>query len=538
MGETALSLKELGNKALKDGHIAAARGHYLEALEFLGSTSDFSQLQVQIEQNLTLCAFKQHAWEECVDRCKKLIAKGSGDSAKVQYRLARALSELGRKTEALCHIEKACTFEPQDLSIRQLLVHLRLHACDAPVPACKIRIVAMMASHIGNAERLAWFRVCLRSIIAQSHATSVAVSWSAATEALASKTRCLLSETMLRTEVVSREQPRPLSQFEHYRALTKQLEQTEDTGESSHWVIFSDDDDLWHPERSGVYSSLLADSDGNMSVVSAVCPWYVSDPDGRRPSSVEEVNAWLKEGTAVIKGGLSEKVLKDASVHGNDEEYWMYAVRRRALDKFFEDATDSLLACKFCDMAFRSFVRGFGGSAGQTVYIQNGPQSPWMYFYNYHDSKCQKSVEELPNMVGKPLPEDEAAAAKIQPILVSLMPGYEEHFGTVAKISECLALIRKQLALPCCSQYEHLRRGNTKVLDALVDYYFPMIQPLRFNTEAETQMVNWLLLAEGRPLGQLLRSFGIRMDICKFEQACQHKATLAIEALRVSRLRS
>ena len=141
-------LKEKGI-ALKQGQIDDAQRCYTLALAAERETSDSMLLRRQIQQNLTLCAVKREAWQECVDLCTTLISQGSGEVAKVQYRMGLALSKLGRKLDAFGHIVQARNLEPADKAIKQLMDSLRmeLHVQTTPGPQGMVQVLTLMAVH-------------------------------------------------------------------------------------------------------------------------------------------------------------------------------------------------------------------------------------------------------------------------------------------------------------------------------------------------------------------------------------------------------
>merc|ERR1712232_292521 len=143
----ATASKKLGNDALQSRNIASARQHYNEALETLAGTPGLRELRRQLEQNLTLCALKDCAWDECQSRCRRLIQNGNADSAKLQYRFGLALSKLGRDSEALEPLARAAELEPRDVATVQLheLVCERIRTCtdgvakaEATAEECKL----------------------------------------------------------------------------------------------------------------------------------------------------------------------------------------------------------------------------------------------------------------------------------------------------------------------------------------------------------------------------------------------------------------
>jgi hypothetical protein len=51
------------------------------------------------------------------------------------------------------------------------------------------------------------------------------------------------------------------------------------------------------------------------------------------------------------------------------EEYWMMCVRLEPIAAFLKSAPPETLRLRFCDVAFKSYVRHCGGKEGQTGYL-------------------------------------------------------------------------------------------------------------------------------------------------------------------------
>ena len=141
----------------------------------------------------------------------------------------------------------------------------------APGPSATV--VSFMASHVNGAARLASLRACLESIERQSAApTRVAVAISsaavqrAAVEALLARVEARLELAGVRFDWESSASPR--AQFRHFAAA---LDLAADVDDGA-WVVLSDDDDLWHPDRVRTYDAALATAARGAEVV--VCPVY------------------------------------------------------------------------------------------------------------------------------------------------------------------------------------------------------------------------------------------------------------------------
>ena len=163
------------------------------------------------------------------------------------------------------------------------------------------------------------------------------------------------------------------SQFEHYLALAMQAKEM--LG-SKVWVMFSDDDDVWHPERTAKYweCARALDSGGD-AMKGANGEPVLAMRDGRAvagdlppgiPGTAEAVDAALEAGTAM-------KMLT-----GPNDEYWIYACRLPTLLDFVMRASPRLLRCPFCDMYLVKYFKRTGYAV-----MEQAPETGvgWSYAY-------------------------------------------------------------------------------------------------------------------------------------------------------------
>jgi hypothetical protein len=112
-------------------------------------------------------------------------------------------------------------------------------------------LAVLLASHVSSKKRLRYLSFLLNSIAEQvEQVEGLYVSWYAIDEALACATQELLSRTVLPLRVRTMRQARRLSQYQHFRKALTAFER--DRGGNSPvpaWLLFTDDDDLWHPQR-------------------------------------------------------------------------------------------------------------------------------------------------------------------------------------------------------------------------------------------------------------------------------------------------
>lgn len=413
-------------------------------------------------------------------------------------RIGRAVSydaEKGRVGVQLDGEKKPIAIKPANLNI----------APEADSRSCTL--VAMLATHISSQARLFNFGQCIKSIAQSSRLPQiVAVSFSAATEELGKLTAQVIKQLEASLEgeavVLSKMHAEPRSQFEHFHCLEQELEELGarfpgpgQMGESiaSSWVIFSDDDDLWHPHRSAVYAQQIDEVGADPEVRAIVCPWYATPtpgvagkPSAQRRPRWDEVDMFLEREKAMVH--TSTPPTAGSAEEHVDEEYWMYAVRYGSLQRFFAQATGGLLASPFCDVAFRAFVRRIGGSRGWTVYLEYRRGFPWMYYYDNEETggasppstgqwqsplaaavaAASTSQRSEPDGASRhasrasfvPVYADEAAAMVTLPRLKARFRSggfsVDKGFGCEADLARVFACLRRHAELHLAASYNHL----------------------------------------------------------------------------------
>ncbi len=151
------------------------------------------------------------------------------------------------------------------------------------------------------------------------------------------------------------------SQFEHYRELARSSPRREGT-----WVMFSDDDDIWHPQRS-MHVKLGAEraaSDGGM--LSLRVGGAVAGELAR--GTAEEVERAMESGAMAALEGT-----------GKDDEYWMYACRLTTLLDFVQRAGEKLIKSEYCDMYLVKYLRFSVGY--RSLQVPLSTTARWSYAY-------------------------------------------------------------------------------------------------------------------------------------------------------------
>lgn len=436
-----LMQKQRGTELLKQKLPHEAEEEYISALH-LAMKCDL-MLECECRCNLALLLLRRHEYKECVKHCDAVIEVGprAGKplSAKAHYRRAQARFEL-RDLQGALNDCLASAQHSDDAGITALEIRVRKElernvgpkkaepvappqdgeACSQP------RFLIMMASHIAAMHRATLLASCLQSIVDQTHPFRLLISWSAASPELQSAASDVIrravaasSEKFGESTITVFYSARPLQQFEHYRLLFDLHDKAhERSGQhfSDKWILFSDDDDIWHPRRVAGFIDLLqwvynSQHEGELNAV--LVPWCVQrkEPHIDHPMCAADVGKMISDGTLSIQEELQPQV-DGASLLGETSaprgEYWQYAVRYSVAQEFFTRvANRSLLANQFCDCAFGSFVQHWNEG---NICVHPG-YSPacgnWMYYYRTkeaggagaqaHQGKVDNSVLPLSN---------------------------------------------------------------------------------------------------------------------------------------------
>nr|CDJ88427.1 Tetratricopeptide TPR2 and Tetratricopeptide TPR-1 domain containing protein [Haemonchus contortus] len=119
--ESAESLKDAGNCALKRGEYSKANEYYADALQL--TEENDKELRAVIYRNRSLLRLKQDDFEEAESDATKAI-EYSGADVKALYRRALAREHLGNVAAALQDAKEALRLCPEDKSISELLQRL------------------------------------------------------------------------------------------------------------------------------------------------------------------------------------------------------------------------------------------------------------------------------------------------------------------------------------------------------------------------------------------------------------------------------
>lgn len=167
-------------------------------------------------------------------------------------------------------------------------------------------------------------------------------------------------------EIVDRD--KKYSQFEHYNLLVQKLK--EDRYSMNNWILFTDDDDIWHTSRMSIYYNHI-DSIIGSKFQCVLCRISAESKieNNHEYSNNEDVNIGIINGDIIIKRNVGE--------------YRFLCVKFFLLCNFFDRATKELCNNKFADLYFFEFIiKNYHFDI-----IDNIPSNIWVYFYRNNKNK-------------------------------------------------------------------------------------------------------------------------------------------------------
>lgn len=250
----------------------------------------------------------------------------------------------------------------------------RRHSSLAPRHGACIGV--LLASHVSSKQRLAFLRQALASIEAQVQPPECLVlSWYA-DEPLAAEVQSMLRSIVLPFRFKCLQQRRRHSQYGHLREALAAFElemPCDDAGAAATWLLFSDDDDLWHPHRT--------------RLARLACAEATAEPPKAAPSATARGGADGGGGGGAAAAGLNARTralafgvysypidpasqdLKtarevDRAIDRRTVGIWLgacevfqYAVRPAMLRSFLRSEAEAVLRHRFADVRFATWMR-------------------------------------------------------------------------------------------------------------------------------------------------------------------------------------
>jgi len=167
------------------------------------------------------------------------------------------------------------------------------------------------------------------------------------------------------------------SQFQHYRRLWDLLRGGEASLLQRTFLVFSDDDDLWHRDRLDAF---LAAAQERPEAEVLACRRHLSQgfqADVPLDASDEVVSRMLERGE-LLEHTASEEI--GPGLFGSSMgEYFDLAVHWTVFDAFFRRHNDAVFENPFCDIRFRTFALRWPGHVYRFLPSRS---ENWMYFYD------------------------------------------------------------------------------------------------------------------------------------------------------------
>lgn len=148
------------------------------------------------------------------------------------------------------------------------------------------------------------------------------------------------------------------SQFQHYKQVYEKIKDIYST--ENPYVVFTDDDDLWHPQRITHYAAALKETKTDVLRI----PIY---------------------------GELSEGKIISTNYQGTSGNYIEYVCKFRLFEQFLMTVSDFLLDHYLCDLCFVKFLR----TNKNLVTKIDIPKDIWMYYYRGSEVSNKKNIKRV-----------------------------------------------------------------------------------------------------------------------------------------------
>jgi len=306
------------------------------------------------------------------------------------------------------------------------------------------RVVGVVVSYMDSDVRWALFEAMMRSVGEQCVPLDTLYVWMSfeTAEHMAfyeSRWRALLPGTS-RLSVKFTGRVGRMSQGEGWWGLWREYGELR---EGNTWVVFGDDDDVWHPERVLYYRRGVSSVGRRMDVTHISASHYAESEsvvEGVR--SAKDVEDLLREGKARRMRSTGGYESRGTCRHGGN--YVDHCVRGGVVGEFLAATNGSVRGMRYCDVLMESYVRKRKGN--HLILELSDRRAPWMYYWRRHEgSQC---VE-----MGKGKSQEEKLRMNVE-----LMASYLNPLGTV--LSEIRGLYGEgemgERALECLRVYRGL----------------------------------------------------------------------------------
>lgn len=291
-------------------------------------------------------------------------------------------------------------------SVHQLADVLRL---SDKVLLGTVPLVVLLASNVNSVTHLQRLRCCLASITAQFPTKPMLVLASVSAEApeLMQEVELEFAEfdasndQQMKVHAIFHSHRR--SQFSHFAALVPVLQRvTTGDGQKSKaqfarnqqslgtidslWLMFTGDEDIWHPRRTHMCQKAVLSSVSGPRAPVAIPHYAVNISDEPECSSYEDVDRMLRSQRARV---MSRTL--DEAREGPYLELRMHAVPARVLLDFLACTPHTTIEHRLCSIRFSTFLRDHAGAP--TVFLSDASgEEDWMYYHRQDPTQAQRGL--------------------------------------------------------------------------------------------------------------------------------------------------
>ena len=274
------------------------------------------------------------------------------------------------------------------------------------------------------------------------------------------------------------------------------------------WVLWSDDDDISHPDRVAAYAEVVQQTEAmeaqerakghtaRRSVAGIICTRVAM----RRENKLAAAGAMASHGIECPADVDSALRVGAADVR-DFNEYWCYCVRLSAVRQFFASTPPKLLANRLADLRFRQWL----SASGPMPFVEKvlGPRAPpWAYFYD-RDNQSHQHAHRTHDASVRQIDQERAhrLSAGLPPGMDGDLPlSLLEQMREVGEMGTVIGFDGPKLGvrLPRARRTREIRSLLIEALQHPVDHWRLMPPPVqqRFHAVAEELGEELLQLAE------------------------------------------
>lgn len=313
----------------------------------------------------------------------------------------------------------------------------------------RMTVLCLCASHINNMTRLAYFGCMLKSWHDQIDARKDPVKCKMIVLLSAADKRLYDGAVKIAEKYLEDDQLRIWEvegrQFEKYKVASERLLKELNAND---WLIFTDDDDLWHKQRVEFFNFFTSDDHSHDVVrVMRIC---------ENLKTVTEQNYTIAEH---IDKALAEDKLD--IVDETQTNYVNYMVRFHVLHNFFTAVSPILLKHKYADMGFCQYLNTKFELPEVSMYNETN----WMYYFRMNKDLGQTCMQPRRSIIVKRMNYEVHALAHL---VERAAPDMKDCFENV---NDLLNFMFDRLELFILTNGYHKTQKETVLREALARYF-------------------------------------------------------------------